>query len=98
MAELWTANDALPATVTWTPDTGLTLRSADGDHQLVIAPDGILAFVDALRDWLRAGEGRGLQLRDPVTGTALALDTEQVRLLAAIIGTAFDDDIPATPS
>jgi hypothetical protein len=98
MITLWTANDALPATVTWTPDTGLTLRSADGAHQLVTAPDGTLSFVDALRDWLRTGEGRGLQLRDPATGTALALELKQVRLLTAIIGTAFDDDVPAPPS
>jgi hypothetical protein len=89
---LWTANDGLPATVTLDPQEGLRLWSPDQSLALRFEPDQVSRFLADLRAWLTAREGRGLRLQDAETGTALELTTEQVRLLAVILGTALDPD------
>ncbi|MGC8489366.1 MAG: hypothetical protein ACP5QO_14285 [Clostridia bacterium] len=93
MAEtLWTANDGLPATVTLDSVEGLRLASPDNQLALHFEADGVLDLLADLRAWLTAREGRGLRLSDPETGTAVEFTTEQVRLLAVILGTALDPD------
>lgn len=93
MAEtLWTANDGLPATVTLDSVEGLRLASPDNQLALHFEADRVLGLLADLRAWLTAREGRGLRLSDPETGTAVEFTTEQVRLLAVILGTALDPD------
>ena len=89
---LWVANEGLPTTVTWDPAEGLQLVSPD--HHLSLRFEGadVPRFLEDLRRWLTAREGRGLRLADPASGTALELTTEQVRLLTVILGTALDPD------
>lgn len=89
---LWTANDGLPATVTLDPAEGLRLASPDNQLVMRCQADRVPTLLEDFRQWLAAREGRGLRLSDPETGTALELTTEQVRLLAVILGTALDPE------
>lgn len=89
---LWTANDGLPTTVVLDPTEGLQLLSPDNQLALRFEAADVSNFLEDLRRWLTAREGRGLRLADPASGTTLELTTEQVRLLAVILGTALDPD------
>ena len=89
---LWTANDGLPATVTLDPAEGLNLASPNNQLTLHFKAADVPTFLEDLRKWLAGREGRGLRLADLASGTALELTTEQVRLLAVILGTALDPD------
>jgi len=94
MTALWTANEALPATVTWGAED-LALAAPEGTARLTLMPGAVSWFLEDLRAWLFTRKGCGLHLLGPTTGVALTLDTEQVLLLAAVVGTTVDDAGPA---